>query len=240
MKKKVVILGASSDIGIELVKLLIKKNYIITAHCNKNSRGLDRIKRKTKNLEIIKKNLFNLNDKNLKSMCSNYFNKNYGCFVNLIGYTDNKSYFSSDMKSLIKSLSVNTIIPMFILRHILKKMIKNKYGRIINGSSIGVKFGGGENSFNYSISKHLLEFIPSTIRKLTFYNININNIRIGVTDTKIHEKLKRKKSYIKKRISLIPAGRMATRFEIAEYIYMLINEKNSFMTNQTITVSGGE
>ena len=87
---------------------------------------------------------------------------------------------------------------MFVLRHILKKMVKKKYGRIVNGSSIGVKFGGGENSFNYSLSKHLLEFIPNTLRKLASKNIIINNIRIGVTDTKIHKKLKRNKSFLKK------------------------------------------
>ena len=137
-------------------------------------------------------------------------------------------------------MSINTIIPMFVLRHILKKMVKKKYGRIVNGSSIGVKFGGGENSFNYSLSKHLLEFIPNTLRKLASKNIIINNIRIGVTDTKIHKKLKRNKSFLKKRISLIPTGRLASKKEIAEYIYMLLNEKNSFMTNQTLTVSGGE
>ena len=68
-------------------------------------------------------------------------------------------------------MSINTIIPMFVLRHILKKMVKKKYGRIVNGSSIGVKFGGGENSFNYSLSKHLLEFIPNTLRKLASKNI---------------------------------------------------------------------
>ena len=44
-----------------------------------------------------------------------------------------------------------------IIRNSLKNMSKNKYGRIINTSSIGVKFGGGTNTFAYSISKHLNE-----------------------------------------------------------------------------------
>ncbi len=239
MKKNILILGASSDIGIELIKFLIKKEYNITAHCNQNFKQLQKLKKKN-NIKIIKKNFSKLNDKNIKGVCTKYFNENYGCFVNLIGYTDQKSYLNSNINSLIKILSINTIIPMFVLRHILKKMVKKKYGRIVNGSSIGVKFGGGENSFNYSLSKHLLEFIPNTLRKLASKNIIINNIRIGVTDTKIHKKLKRNKSFLKKRISLIPTGRLASKKEIAEYIYMLLNEKNSFMTNQTVTVSGGE
>ena len=44
-------------------------------------------------------------------------------------------------------------------------MWEKKYGRIINTLSIGVKFGGGVNTFSYSISKYLNEFIPSEIKK---------------------------------------------------------------------------
>ena len=44
-------------------------------------------------------------------------------------------------------------------------MKKLKYGRILNCSSIGVKFGGGDKTYNYSLSKHLLEFIPRYIKE---------------------------------------------------------------------------
>ena len=117
MKKNILILGASSDIGIELIKFLIKKEYNITAHCNQNFKQLHKLKKN--NIKIIKE-FFKLNDKNIKGM-HKYFNENYGCFVNLIGYTDQKSYLNSNINSLIKILSINTIIPMFVLRHILKK-----------------------------------------------------------------------------------------------------------------------
>ena len=39
-------------------------------------------------------------------------------------------------------------------------MIKNNFGRIVNCSSIGIKFGGGSNTYNYSLSKFASEFIP--------------------------------------------------------------------------------
>ena len=50
-------------------------------------------------------------------------------------------------------------------------MEKKKFGRVINTSSIGVKFGGGEKTYLYSLSKHINEFIPSYIRKLSNKNI---------------------------------------------------------------------
>ena len=118
-------------------------------------------------------------------------------------------------------------------------MLKNNFGRIVNCSSIGVKFGGGKNSFNYSLSKHCLEFIPNAYKDWAKKNVLINNLRIGVTDTKIHSRMKKNK-FIKKRTTHIPIGRLAKKSEISFCIANLINEDNSFMTNETITVSGGE
>jgi NAD(P)-dependent dehydrogenase (short-subunit alcohol dehydrogenase family) len=151
----------------------------------------------------------------------------------------NKTYQNSDLNSQIESIKINALIPSLILKYILKEMIKNKYGRILNCSSIGVKFGGGLNSYNYSLSKHTSEFIPSYFKKLAEKNILYNNLRIGFTDTKIHKKIKNIKE-IKKRIRLIPINRSAQKREIADYIYFMVSKKNSFMTNQTVTISGGE
>jgi len=239
IKKTVLVLGASSDIGVELIKILVKKKYLITAHYNSNHKILSRIKKKYKNLKLIKKNFENLNEKNIKTFCETNLKNNYGIFVNLIGYVDNVSYEKFNLNNLINSIKINSIIPMIILKEILNKMIYYKFGRILNCSSIGVKFGGGKKSFNYSYSKHASEFIPSSIKKLAKKNILINNIRIGLTDTKIHNSLK-SKSNLKKRILLIPSKKIADKKEIANYLFFLISEENSYMTNETVTVAGGE
>ena len=74
----------------------------------------------------------------------------------------------------------------------------------------------------------------------TFVNLfRYNNLRIGFTDTKIHKKIKNIKEQ-KKKIKLIPINRYAQKKEIAEYIHFLVSKKNSYMTNQTVTASGGE
>ena len=118
-------------------------------------------------------------------------------------------------------------------------MLSKNWGRILNCSSIGVKFGGGMNSYNYSLSKHCLEFIPNSYKAWAKRNVFINNLRIGVTNTKIHKRMK-KDLKMSARLKLIPMNRMAEPSEISKYINDLVTEKNSFMTGQTITVSGGE
>ena len=63
--------------------------------------------------------------------------------VNLIGYIDNKSIEKTNFKSMFKSLKVNFIFPCLLANEVSKKMKKNNFGRILQCSSIGVKFGGG-------------------------------------------------------------------------------------------------
>ena len=92
-------------------------------------------------------------------------------------------------------------------------------------------------NFIDSLSKYLNEFIPRDIRKLSSKNIFYNTLRIGVTNTKFHKKIKKKS--IKNRINLIPANKIATVDDISNYIIYLIRN-NNFITNEIINITGGE
>ena len=239
-KRHVLILGGSSDIGIEVVKNFLKINWNVTAQFNKNKKKLEFLKKTSRNLNLIKFNFSDSKNLNKETAISKKFNRKYDSIINLIGYVDNKSFENTNLKSILKSLTANAIYPILIEKMLVKKMLKQKWGRILNCSSIGVKFGGGKNSFNYSFSKHCLEFIPSSYKNWAKKNVFINNLRIGVTNTKIHKKMKRKKINIKNRLKLIPINRMAEPKEISNYITNLTTGSNSYMTGQTLTVSGGE
>ena len=228
--RKVLILGGNSDIGTELIdKLINTKNLELHIHYNKNFSK----KKYGSKIKLIKKNLLNVNIKNLSAS----FDDNYDIIINLVGYVSNQSYLNFSIKETQKTILINSLIPFLIIRNSIESMIKKKYGRIINTSSVGVKFGGGANTFSYSLSKHLNEFIPGDIRKLSSKNILYNTLRIGVTDTKFHKKVKSKS--IKKRIRLIPMKKMATTDDIADYILFLIFN-NNFITNDIVNITGGE
>jgi len=235
MKRKILILGASSDIGIEVIKKILKNNWEITAHYSSNNKILS----KFSDLNLIKCDFAKINEKNCQKIIDKVFNEKYDILINLVGYIDNIGYQNSNLKNLIKSITINSLVPMMIQKKIIKNMEKNKFGRILNVSSIGVKFGGGDKTFNYGVAKQCLEFIPNIYKDWAKKNICVNNLRVGVTRTKIHSRMK-KKHTMKKRVELIPAGRMASANEISNYIVGLISEKNSYMTGETITVAGGE
>ncbi len=234
-KNKILILGASSDIGLEVTKKFLEKKWIVDAHFSSNNKELKKIE--SKNINLIKINFEKIDILNNKKFF-NKFSKNYSCIINLIGYMDNKSYFDTSINNTIETIKVNSLIPLFIIRNYLPKMKKSKFGRILNASSIGVKYGGGANTYNYSLSKHILEFIPSIFKELNKYNILINTLRIGVTNTKIHKKISNKN--LNKRKLMIPLKRFAETYEISNLIYYLASDENTFITGETISISGGE
>jgi len=231
MIKKVLILGGSSDIGLELAKNFIdKKYYELHLHYNFNSKILKLFKHKC---NFIKADLSDSNNqKNLKK-----FDNNYDIIINLTGYISNQSFENFKIKEFYKTINANSLIPLLIIRNSLNNMKKKNFGRIINTSSIGVKFGGGKKTFLYSLSKYLNEFIPNYIRNLSNKNILYNCLRIGVVNTKFHKKIKDKD--LTRRINLIPIKRMAKIKEITDLIFYLIN-KNNFISNDVINITGGE
>tara|TARA_X000000950_G_C13891166_1_gene650907 strand:+ start:1973 stop:2689 length:717 start_codon:yes stop_codon:yes gene_type:complete len=237
--KKVLILGGSSDIGIELVKKFLKNNFYVFSHFSNNKKDLSHLKKKFTNLKIIRSNFLKINEKNIKRELKIFKKNKYDIIINLIGFIDNKSYANYDLLSLITSLKVNAIIPNLIIRENIEYMKKKNWGRIVNCSTVGVKYGGGEYSYNYNLSKHFLEFIPGKYREWAAKNILINNLRIGHANTKIHKRMK-KILKGRERIQLIPIKRMINVQEISEYIFFYATDLNSYVTGETLNILGGE
>ena len=236
--KKIFILGASSDVGVNVTEQFLKSGWHVTAHYNKSNKKLIYLKSKYKEIDIIKfdlRNIFKF-EKYLKSK-RNLF-KNYDAFVSLTGYLKPTSFEKFKASDVIEHFNVNYLTNLLIIREVVKGMEKRKNGRIVLSSSIGTKFGGGLNTLGYSISKFNNEFFPAYFKKLYAKNITINTLQIGLTNTKIHDKLKSKN--MEKRIKLIPLKRMASVQEVATYIYFLCHEKNKLLTGSVINISGGE
>lgn len=237
MKKKVLILGASSDIGKALVKKFNLENFELYLHYNKSKKFLHI----TKGIKLVQLDFLNIkNEKFFLNYIKKIKNVKFDIIINLVGFFKKKTSFQNlKTEDIKKYIHINSIIPLLILNHYIKFMIRKKYGRILFCSSIGVKYGGGLNNFAYSLSKHTSEFIPKYIRDLSNKNILMNVVRIGACNTKFLKKTK-SKSELKKRKKLIPVNKLCTPSEIAEYLYFLVSEKNSYTASQIFDIAGGE
>ncbi len=234
-KKKILILGASSDIGIKVVERFLKDGFYIIAHYNKNKKKLSKFK--GQNIEFLKFDLRKINK--LEKFISQKGHKlNFSYFLSLTGYMKLNSFLNFKIADFCDHLNVNYLSSILFIRKVLTKMQKNNFGRILLTTSIGTKYGGGINNYMYSLTKFMNEFIPMYIRKISQKNISFNVMQIGLTDTKLI--LKDKKKNLKKRISLIPIKRMAKADEVADYIFHTLKRDNVLLTNNILNISGGE
>jgi len=139
------------------------------------------------------------------------------------------------------TFAINLTAPFLLSRAALAVMKKKLSGRIISISSVGVKFGGSPETAHYSASKAALEAISSSFVKAAApYNVLVNIIRAGVTDTSFHQKIGRSASGLAARAQLIPLKRLAKAEEIAEAVVFLASEGSSYITGAVLTVAGGE
>lgn len=236
-KKKVFILGASSDIGIEIMKIYLKNNFEILAHYNKGSKNFFNFVEKNKKIKLIKFN-FLTSTKNIEKFSNKKIFKSFDVFINASAFLREIDYKKIKLKDIEDAFKVNLYPGILLSKKIGDAMNKKKWGRIVHLGSIGVKYGGGKKNYPYAFSKHALEFFPSFTKDWSKNNVLINTIRVGATNTKLHKNLPSKS--LSKRSKLIPAGRMAEPIEVAEFVYFLGSEKNTYISNKVPAIAGGE
>ena len=113
-KRHVLILGGSSDIGMEVVKNFLKLKWNVTAHFLKNKKKLQIVRKNFKNLNLIKFDFANYKNSTIEESMVKKFSGKYDSIINLIGYVDNISFENTDLKSILKSLIANALLPTLI------------------------------------------------------------------------------------------------------------------------------
>ena len=174
-KKKILILGASSDIGLELLKLLNSDNYEIGAHCYRSQKTFKKIsKKKFSKFRIFRKSL--VSQKDAEDLVSSYikWSKGIDILVHLTGNVSKVSNWTNlNEKNLVKDIKVNFLSTFFIVQKIFKVMKKGG-GKIILTGTSSANHGGGEDSFGYGISKSNLIYLSKAVARFGGkYNISI-------------------------------------------------------------------
>jgi NAD(P)-dependent dehydrogenase (short-subunit alcohol dehydrogenase family) len=234
--KKVLITGASSPIGIEVAKKYQEHGWCVIGHFHKAQNKLKVLQEDL--LQEWKCDFTNIRvlEKQIQERKDIFYD--VSAFINLAANLIPSKFQNASFDHINSVLNTNLMPGLLITQAISSSMLEKKFGRIVHGSSIGVKFGGSNDTFAYALSKHALEFIPQECRKWASKNVYINIARIGVTKTHIHKKIQHKN--LSDRTKLIPAQRLATPKEIAESLFWLGSEKNGFTTGEIIPMAGGE
>ncbi|MDD3520822.1 MAG: 3-oxoacyl-[acyl-carrier-protein] reductase [Actinomycetota bacterium] len=157
--------------------------------------------------------------------------------VNNAGITKDNLLLRMSLKEFKEVLEINLIGTFICCKAVSKYMVKQKYGRIINISSvIGIRGNAGQ--CNYAASKAgVIGFTKSLAKELASRNINVNAIAPGFIKTDMTEKLDDK--YKGKIIEMIPSGKLGTTVDVAKAALFLASEDSDYITGSVIKIDGG-
>lgn len=243
MKKNrtVLITGVTSDIGREIASFYINAGWNIIGHYCSSTRKINRLKELVRGRGVS--GHFLKADFTREPQLLKFIHKvkrfQIDALINNAGSYVIKKHFSLlSIKDIRGAFMVNAFAPMFLSSQLFEGMKRNKFGRIVNISSIAAKYGGSAFSMHYGCSKLAFEGVTRTLaREGARYGILVNTIRPGVIDTDFHKKFPKN---MKERILLIPLKKMGKPKDVAEMVFYLGSEKNKYITNETLAISGGE
>lgn len=162
----------------------------------------------------------------------------YDVIVNNAGCNDINLIEDVLDEEIDNMFQVNLIAPIKLLRGLVPEMKKNGYGRIVNIASIWAVVSKPGRVI-YSATKNGIHGVTNTLAvELAEYNILVNTVCPGFTLTELTAKNNTSEE-IAQISEDIPMKRMAQPEEIAEVVYFLCSEKNTYLTGQKITVDGG-
>ncbi len=157
--------------------------------------------------------------------------------VNNAGITRDKLFLRMSLQDWEEVIKVNLTGTFLVTQNAIKKMLKQRWGRIVNISSV-VGFSGNVGQTNYSTTKAgLVSFTKSLAKELAPRNILVNAVAPGFIETDMTAVLSEdiKEGYKKQ----IPMGRFGSPEEVANVVLFLVSDLASYITGEVIHVNGG-
>ena len=234
--KKILITGASGGIGHALVKKFVSLNANVLATGTKTEK-LDSLKNEFPNINILK---FDISDHSkIEEFVENVYSQLVGLDVLINNAGINKDNLSIRMKEdeWKKVIDINLGSTFLLCRSAIKKMLKNKYGRIVNITSI-VGHTGNLGQANYAASKAgIIGMTKSLAIEYAKKNITLNCVSPGFIKTNMTENiLENVKAMLTSRI---PMSKLGSGEDVANSVAFLSSDEASYITGETIHVNGG-
>ena len=238
-KKTVLITGATRGIGKAILEAFNDDYLIIGTGTSEES--LSSITENLKSLKIEGKAFkLDLNDRQSIKALSLSLDKEEiypDILINNAGITRDNIMLRMQEDEWDDVINIHLNGQYLLIKSFLKKMVKNRWGRIINISSTSAALGN-KGQANYAAAKAGIEAMSRSLaRELGSRNINVNCVAPGFIETDMTKEIsKGNEDFF---ASQIPLGRLGKSSEIAEVVYFLASDQANYITGQTLHVNGG-
>ena len=236
-ENNIIVTGATGGIGNSIIKKLYDAGANILATGTKDEK-LQELKKKFQNIQTLK---FDISQtENLENFIENATKKLGGkldCMINNAGITQDNLAIRMSIEEWKKVIDINLTSTFLICKFAIKKMLKNKKGKIINITSV-VGHTGNLGQTNYTASKAgIVAMSKSLAIEYAKKNININCISPGFIKTAMTDKIDEKfKEVI---ISKIPSARLGEPEDVANAVIFLASSHSDYINGETLHVNGG-
>jgi 3-oxoacyl-[acyl-carrier protein] reductase len=236
-KKNIIVTGASGGIGNSIIKKLTEAGANILASGTRIEK-LEELKKNFEGLKILKFDI-SQSDK-IEEFIENATSELGGSLdgiVNNAGITQDNLAIRMSLDEWQKVIDINLTSTFLMSKFAIKKMLKNKSGKIVNITSV-VGHTGNLGQANYTASKAgIVAMSKSLALEYAKKNININCISPGFIKTAMTDKIDDKfKEVI---VSKIPSARLGEPDDIANAVLFLSSDQSNYINGETLHVNGG-
>ena len=234
--KKILVTGATGGIGKALVQKFVSLEGNVLATGTKTEK-LDALKKEFPNINILK---FDISDHSkIEEFIENVASQLVGLDILVNNAGINMDNLSLRMKDdeWKKVIDLNLGSTFFLCKYGIKKMLKNKYGRIVNITSI-VGHTGNLGQSNYAASKAaIIGMSKSLAIEYAKKNITINCVSPGFIQSKMTDDIVESIKAVL--TSRIPMAKLGKGEDVANTVAFLSSDAASYITGETIHVNGG-
>ncbi len=235
--EKIILTGASSGLGHDILNTLINNDYQVICINRKNNHNIQSLADASNGLvDLYEYDLTNTKD--IPNLVSSITKKHGAIFglINNAGVGLDGLLATQHNSEISKILKVNLQAPILLSKYVCRSMLTNKKGRIIHISSITATTGFNGLAVYGATKAGLIGFTKSLSRELGRAHITVNCISPGFMKTKMTESLEGKKLKSIERRS--PLG-IPTTLDVSEAVLFLLSNGAARITGTTLTIDGG-
>ena len=233
----VIVTGSTGGIGNSIIKKLYDSGANILATGTKEEK-LQELKKKFQNIQTLNFDISQTDHlENFIEDATKKLGGKLDCVINNAGITQDNLAIRMSIEEWKKVIDINLTSTFLISKFAIKKMLKNKKGKIINITSV-VGHTGNLGQTNYTASKAgIVAMSKSLAIEYAKKNININCISPGFIKTAMTDKIDEKfKEVI---ISKIPSARLGEPEDVANAVIFLASPQSDYINGETLHVNGG-